>query len=93
MLIISVPERKKFVRAARQAFSAHLSRNQRSVHYNAMPLGEGIQMPAPAEVIRLLERFDAQREAYASDQYKETEIRVEFIDPFFKALGWDVHNE
>jgi hypothetical protein len=28
-----------------------------------------------------------------SGRYKETEIRVEFIDPFFKALGWDVHNE
>lgn len=50
-------------------------------------------MPAPEEVLKLLERFDAQRDSYRSVQYKETEIRVEFIDPFFKALGWDVHNE
>ena len=50
-------------------------------------------MAAPQEIERLIERYDAQREAYESGQYKETEIRVEFIDPFFKALGWDVHNE
>lgn len=50
-------------------------------------------MPVPQEVTRLLERYNAQREAYESGQYKETEIRVEFIDPFFKALGWDVNNE
>ena len=50
-------------------------------------------MIVPQEIKRLLERYDAQREAYESGQYKETEIRVEFIDPFFKALGWDVHNE
>lgn len=50
-------------------------------------------MVAPKEILRLLERFDQQREAYKSGQYKETPIRVEFIDPFFKALGWDVHNE
>ncbi len=50
-------------------------------------------MAVPQEIERLLERYDAQREAYESGQYKETEIRVEFIDPFFKALGWDVHNE
>lgn len=50
-------------------------------------------MAVPQEITRLIERYDAQREAYESGQYKETEIRVEFIDPFFKALGWDVHNE
>ena len=43
-------------------------------------------MAVPQEIQRLLERYDAQREAYESGQYKETEIRVEFIDPFFKAL-------
>ena len=50
-------------------------------------------MAAPKEILRLLERFAQQREAYQSGQYKELPIRVEFIDPFFKALGWDVHNE
>ena len=50
-------------------------------------------MTVPMEITRLLQRYDAQREAYQSGQYKEAQIRVEFIDPFFKALGWDVHNE
>ena len=50
-------------------------------------------MAAPKEMLRLIEHYEAQREAYESGAYKETQIRVEFIDPFFKALGWDVHNE
>ncbi|MEI7879383.1 MAG: N-6 DNA methylase [bacterium] len=50
-------------------------------------------MAIPKEITRLLERFAQQRESYQSGQYKEIPIRVEFIDPFFKALGWDVHNE
>jgi hypothetical protein len=62
------------------------------IRYNAPQIHE-VAMPVPLEVKRLLERYEAQREAYESGQYKETEIRVEFIDPFFKALGWDVHNE
>lgn len=33
------------------------------------------------------------REAYKSPEYNETQIRREFIDPLFKALGWDVDNE
>ncbi len=47
----------------------------------------------PQEIIGLIERFDANREAYQSGVYNETQLRREFIDPFFKALGWDVDNE
>ena len=50
-------------------------------------------MPAPQEILKLVERFDAQREAYQSGKYNEAQIRAEFIDPLFKALGWDIHNE
>ncbi|HJW86799.1 MAG TPA: DNA methyltransferase [Candidatus Brocadiaceae bacterium] len=49
--------------------------------------------PVPQEIIGLIERFDANREAYQSGVYNETQLRREFIDPFFKALGWDVDNE
>ncbi|MBN1485306.1 MAG: N-6 DNA methylase [Chloroflexia bacterium] len=49
-------------------------------------------MTAPAEVLELIERFGRNRDAYLSGQYKETQVRVEFIDPLFIALGWDVHN-
>ncbi len=49
-------------------------------------------MTAPKEIIDLVERFDRNREAYQSGKYNETQLRREFIDPFFKALGWDVDN-
>src|SRR5438270_17606 len=50
-------------------------------------------MPPPAHVLELIERFDRNRDAYKSPQYKETQLRREFLDPLFKALGWDIDNE
>ncbi len=50
-------------------------------------------MPVPEKVKELIERFDDNIEAYKSGGYGETEVRIEFIDPFFKALGWDIDNE
>jgi len=47
---------------------------------------------APRKVVQLLERFDRNRDAYLSGSYNETQLRREFIDPFFEALGWDVEN-
>jgi len=49
-------------------------------------------MAAPTEVVELVERFDRNRDAYRHAQYNETQVRLEFIDPLFMALGWDVHN-
>jgi Eco57I restriction-modification methylase/restriction endonuclease TaqI-like protein/type I restriction and modification enzyme subunit R-like protein len=49
-------------------------------------------MPESNKLTELVERFDRNREAYLSGQYNETRVRVEFIDPFFTLLGWDVHN-
>ena len=50
-------------------------------------------MSEPKGVKRLIERFERNRDAYRSHEYNETQLRREFIDPFFKALGWDVTNE
>ncbi len=50
-------------------------------------------MAAPPEVEKLVERFASHRESYQSSGYNETQLRREFLDPFFKALGWDVDNE
>ena len=47
----------------------------------------------PDEVLKLIERFDRNREAYLSGQYNETQLRREFLDPFFETLGWDVNNK
>lgn len=43
-------------------------------------------------VANLVERFRSHLASYRSSGYHETEVRVEYIDPFFEALGWDVHN-
>ena len=50
-------------------------------------------MPAPQIIRDLVERFETHRDSYCSPAYNETQVRREFIDPFFKALGWDVNNE
>ncbi len=49
-------------------------------------------MSAPKEIEELVERFQRYQENYKSSQYNETQVRREFVDPFFKALGWDVDN-
>ena len=48
-----------------------------------------VATPAPDAVKRLVDRFDQNRDAYLSGSYNETQLRREFIDPFFEALGWD----
>lgn len=40
-----------------------------------------------------MDKFDRNKEAYKKSSYKEEQIKQEFINPFFKALGWDVDNE
>ncbi len=47
----------------------------------------------PQALLDLVERFERNREAYQSGNYNETQVRREFLDPFFKALGWDIDNE
>ena len=49
-------------------------------------------MPAPDIVRQLVERFDRTVPLYRSGKYNEAQLRQEFINPFFKALGWDVYN-
>lgn len=49
-------------------------------------------MGTPQEVLKLVERFDSNRESYMAGEYKEAQIRIEFIDPFFEQLGWDMGN-
>ncbi|MBI5846507.1 MAG: Eco57I restriction-modification methylase domain-containing protein [Nitrospirae bacterium] len=50
-------------------------------------------MELPKEISDLIERFERNRESYLSGQYNETQLRREFLDPFFCALGWDVDNK
>ncbi len=48
---------------------------------------------APSEIDKLVHRFADQRTEYESGKYKETSVRVEFIDPLLEALGWDIKNK
>ena len=49
-------------------------------------------MTIPAQVLELVERFERNLDVYKRPDYKEARVRVEFVDPLFEALGWDVHN-
>jgi predicted type IV restriction endonuclease len=49
-------------------------------------------MPAPPEILKLIHRFSDNEAAYRAGK-NETEIRVEFVDPFFQCLGWDIYNK
>jgi Alw26I/Eco31I/Esp3I family type II restriction m6 adenine DNA methyltransferase len=42
---------------------------------------------------KLVERFAEHLKSYHSPDYNEAKTRQDFINPFFKALGWDVDNE
>ena len=44
------------------------------------------------QIQQLVERFAEQIDSYKSGEYNETLTRRDFIDPFFKALGWDIDN-
>ncbi len=45
------------------------------------------------KIAELVERFGDQIVSYKNSNYNETQTRRDFIDPFFKALGWDIDNE
>lgn len=46
-----------------------------------------------AAIEKLIARFESDNTHYRSKNYSEAQARVDFITPFFKALGWDVENE
>lgn len=49
-------------------------------------------MPAPKEIQQLVERFERNLESYKSIAYNETLLRQDFLNPMFRALGWDMNN-
>lgn len=49
-------------------------------------------MSAPQTVLTLVENFERNIDSYRNGQYNETQVRRDFIDPLFKALGWDMDN-
>jgi type I restriction-modification system DNA methylase subunit len=54
---------------------------------------EGRILETPKDIIELVKKFDSNQDYYRSNEYNETELRTEFINPFFEALGWDVYHK
>lgn len=50
-------------------------------------------MPIPNSIIERIETFARNLDSYLNPDYKEAQVRQEFIDPLFAALGWDVRND
>ncbi|TAL57404.1 MAG: hypothetical protein EPN85_14195 [Bacteroidetes bacterium] len=48
---------------------------------------------AHKKISELVDRFTDQYDSYKKSDYNETLTRRDFIDPFFKVLGWDIDNE
>ena len=44
------------------------------------------------ELARLVDKFDRDYPQFVAANYNEATLRNEFLDPFFRALGWDVGN-
>ncbi|MCX6567169.1 MAG: restriction endonuclease subunit M, partial [Candidatus Aminicenantes bacterium] len=48
----------------------------------------------PLQTIKnLINRFSENLASYSASTYNETQLRREFLDPFFETLGWDVSNK
>ena len=48
---------------------------------------------AKQRIKELVERFRYNLDVYKKSSYNEAQVRIEFINPFFEALGWDVSNK
>ncbi|MCJ7422922.1 N-6 DNA methylase [Candidatus Bathyarchaeota archaeon] len=46
-----------------------------------------------AEIFQLVEQYLRNKGQYENVSYKEDQLRREYINRFFKCLGWDVYNE
>ena len=49
-------------------------------------------MGCPDAIKRLVERFDHQSDQVKSPEYNETLLRIDFVNPMFAELGWDIDN-
>jgi hypothetical protein len=68
-------------------------------HPKLFRVGDGRGIPrerylaAPKVIEDLINIFDSDPDFYRSIYFNETEVRTQFINPFFEALGWDVYHK
>ncbi|MDD4652323.1 MAG: N-6 DNA methylase [Methanothrix sp.] len=70
-----------------------MHRRAKKLQAEAQGEAQASALRAPAKIIELVEKFERDQDIYRSSQYNETELRTEFINPFFEALGWDVYHK
>ncbi len=46
----------------------------------------------PDAILKLVERFQKQSDQVLSPDYNETQLRIDFVNPMFAELGWDMSN-
>lgn len=46
-----------------------------------------------SQLIELIKKYEANQSYYRSTAYNESQLRVDFLDPLFKLLGWDITNQ
>jgi hypothetical protein len=56
----------------------------------ALILAAAVESQESESPLDLIERFERNLDAYKAGQYNESQLRREFLDPFFKHLGWDI---
>ena len=59
-----------------------------------MNTSEGTRtLTPPRTILDKIASFRLHYDSYRQPSYKEAQVRQEFIDPLFKALGWDIDND
>lgn len=60
---------------------------------DSLPLSSPAFDAFRAELDRLVELFSRNLAQHKSPSYSEARLRMDFLDPFFRALGWDIENK
>ncbi len=69
---------------------ANVSKKKRTTLFPPSKAGKA---DVPQIIIDKVQQFDEHFDAYMSPGYSEAQLRIDFINPMLKALGWDVDNE
>ena len=49
-------------------------------------------MTAPDGIVKLVDEFERDKRRYKQPDYNETQLRVQFVNPLFEALGWNMRD-
>jgi predicted type IV restriction endonuclease len=50
-------------------------------------------MSVPDSIRELVKRYEEHLASYHSAKFNEAQLREEFLNPFFEALGWEMFNK